>query len=258
MKRRINQKKNIISGLKVLAIIQARSGSKRVPNKNIKNFLGKPLIAYTIEQALSCVFVDRVVVDTDSPKIKKIAEKYGAEIPFLRPRYLATDKAQGIDSVLYLIKRLMKEENYMPDYVLNLPLVAPLRDKADIEDCWKLIRQTRADSVVTVYSGSPRIYYLDSDQNLALVNGSKKERQTTNTQEWRAGYYLNNGVFLTKTDALLREKNDITKKTKAMIYPKWRSVDIDTPEDWAIAEVLYKNRQNIVRRIKQIKPKSKR
>ncbi len=76
--------------MKILAYIPARSGSTRIKNKNIKNFLGKPLIAYTIEQALACDFIDRIIVDTDSLKIAKIAEKYGAQVPFLRPKRLAT------------------------------------------------------------------------------------------------------------------------------------------------------------------------
>ncbi|MEK9183607.1 MAG: acylneuraminate cytidylyltransferase family protein, partial [Patescibacteria group bacterium] len=92
--------------IKKLAIISARAGSKRLPNKNIRNFLGKPLIAYAIKQALSCNFIDRVIVNTDSPKIAEIALKYGAEVPFLRPKHLATDTAQEIDSILYVVNKL--------------------------------------------------------------------------------------------------------------------------------------------------------
>ena len=250
MRLQNSEKKNIASKPKILAIISARAGSKRLPNKNIKNFLGKPLIAYTIEQALSCRLIDRVVINTESPKIAKIALKYGAEVPFLRPKHLATDTAQEIDSILYVVNKLKKDENYFPTYVMILPLVAPLREKQDIEDCWEMMQKTKADTVLTVSPAHARLYYLDNQQNLILAN--KSGIKSSNTQAWRPGYILNNGVFLVKTKALLREKNDITKKTKAAIYPKWRAVDIDTAEDWVIAEILYENKEKIISRIKKL------
>ena len=98
---------------KILAYIPARAGSKRVPGKNIKRFAGKPLIAHAIEQALACKLVDRVIVDTDSPVIARIARKYGAEIPFLRPASLARDRSNITDSILYTLNRLEKEQKYV-------------------------------------------------------------------------------------------------------------------------------------------------
>ena len=104
----------------LLAIIPARSGSKRIKNKNIKNFLGKPLIAYAISHAKKIPFVDRVVVDTDSQKILSIAKKYGAETPYLRPRKLASDKAQVIDAIIHLLNTLKKDEEYEPTHITIL------------------------------------------------------------------------------------------------------------------------------------------
>lgn len=242
---------------KILAIIQARSGSKRIHNKNIKNFLGKPLIVYIIKQARSLDLVDRVVVDTDSPKIAKIAEKYGAEVPFMRPKHLATNTAQGIDSILYVVNKLKSDEKYLPSHVVILPVTAPLREEEDIRNCWNMMQNTNADTVLTVCHTHQRQYYLNSQKNIVLVTGSKKERKSTNSQDWRSAYRINGGVFLVKTKALLRERNDITKKTKAVICPKWRSIDIDTPEDFVIAEVLYKNKKSISMRIKNMENKGR-
>lgn len=236
---------------KILAVIPARAGSKRIPNKNIKNFLGKPLIAYAIEQALKCPIVDRVIVDTDSPKIAKIARQYGAEVPFLRPEYLATDTAQIDDSFIYLLNRLKKEQNYVPTYVMMLQAPSPLREQEDIDRCWELMKKTNVSAVLTVCPTHPRLYYLDSQQNIILVNGS--EKQSANMQAWRPAYILNGCfVYLVKTSALLKEKKIITKNTKAVICDKWRSVDLDTPEDWALAELLYKNKRAVAANIKKL------
>ena len=100
---------------KVLTIIPARGGSKRIPGKNIKDFCGKPLIAYAIGQAKSVVFSSRLVVDTDSEEIASIARKYGAEVPRLRPEELAQDKSKVVDSILFLLKKLKETENYTPE-----------------------------------------------------------------------------------------------------------------------------------------------
>ena len=89
----------------ILVIIPARGGSKRISNKNIRNFLGKPLIAHTILQAKSNKLIDRVIVDTDSPKIASVAKKYGAEAPYLRPKHLAGDKAQVVEAIIHLLNR---------------------------------------------------------------------------------------------------------------------------------------------------------
>jgi len=236
---------------KVLVIIPARAGSKRIPNKNIKNFLGKPLIAYTIEQALKYPIVDRVIVDTDSPKIAKIAKQYGAEVPFLRPAKFANDKAKVVDSVLYLLGKLKKEQNYIPTYIMMLQATSPLRELKDIEDCWNLMKKSGATTVLTVCPTHPRLYYMDGKKNIILANGS--EKQSTNMQAWRPAYILNGCfVYIVKISALLKEKNIITKNTKAVVCDKWRSVDLDESGDWALAELLYKNKKTIEQKIKQL------
>lgn len=235
----------------VLAIIPARSGSKRIRNKNIRLFCGKPLIAYTILQAKKNQAIDRVIVDTDSPKIALISKKYGAETPYLRPKNLAGDKAQVIDATIHLLKRLKKDENYEPTHVVILQTTSPLREAKDIDNCWDLMKRTGATTVLTVAPTHPRLYWLDKNKNIILAN--KTAYKSTNIQAWRDAYLLNGCfVYIVKTPALLKEKSVITKKTKAVICDKWRSVDLDSPEDWALAELLYKNKEKIKSRIKKI------
>ncbi len=236
----------------VLAVIPARAGSKRIRNKNIRNFLGKPLIAYTILQAKKIPWIDRVVVDTDSPKIASISKKYGAEVPYLRPKSLAGDKAQVIDAIVFLLKRLKKDEKYEPTHIVILQTTSPLRENRDIEASWDLMKRTDATTVLTVAPTHPRLYWLDKNKNIILAN--KVKFKSSNIQDWNVAYLLNGCfVYIVKTSALLKEKTVLTKKTKAVVCDKWRSVDLDAPEDWALAEILYKKKGVIKNRIKNLK-----
>ena len=236
---------------KVLAIIPARAGSKRIPGKNIKKFLGKPLVEYAIKQALKLSFVGRVIVDTDSSEIARIARSVGAEAPYLRPKYLAGDTAQVVDSILYLLEQLEKTEKYIPTHIMILQVTSPLREIGDINKVWEMMQNTDATTVLTVCETHPRLYHLSPDNDIILVNGS--EKQSTNIQAWPKGYLLNGCfVYIVNAEALKKEKLIITKKTKAVICPKWRSVDLDTPEEWVLAEFLYKNKKQIKSRIKKI------
>ena len=233
---------------KLLIIIPARAGSKRIPHKNIRRFLGKPLIAYTIKQAQQVKFADRIIVDTDSFKIAAIAKRYGAEVPWLRPRRLASDAAQVVGNILYDLTKLKKEEGYEPDYVMILQTTSPLRELGDIQKCWSAIHSGGATTVLTVCPTHPRLYHLDDLNFINLANSS--ECQSTNMQDWPAAYILNGCfVYIVKTSALLKERKIITQKTKAVICDKWRSVDLDTQEDWLIAELLYKNRKRLKAKI---------
>ena len=121
----------MIEGNTVLAIIPARSGSKGIINKNLKNFCGTPLIGHTINQAKSSKFIDKIFVSTDSEDIKKVAISFGAEVPFLRPRELATDSASSVDVILHAIDKL----NY--NIFILLQPTSPLRLGTDIDNCLK-------------------------------------------------------------------------------------------------------------------------
>ena len=194
--------------------------------------------------------MERVIVDTDSPKIADISRRYGAEIPYLRPKRLAGDKAQVIDAIIHLLNRLKKDEGYKPTHVMILQTTAPLVEQKDINACWDLIQKTGTTTALTMAPTHPRLYWLDEKQNIVLAN--KKEVKSTNIQAWRDAYILNGLAYIIKTPALFKEKIIITKNTKAAICDKWRSVDLDTAEDWALAEIFYKNRNKIKKHIKEI------
>lgn len=180
-----------------------------------------------------------------------MAKKAGAEVPFLRPQRLATDTSDVIHSIFYFLNRLKNEENYQPTHLLILQATSPLRREKDIADCFTLMARTKATTVLTVAPTHPKLYNLTNGSGLKLVNGS--EARTSRTQAWPKGYLLNGCVvYLVNIKALYREKRIITKKTRAVIMPKWRSIDVDDPEEWAMAEVLYKNQKQVEKVIKKI------
>lgn len=235
----------------VLAFIPARERSKRIMGKNLKLFAGKPLLQYTVEQSLSSPRINRTIVCTESKKIAALAKKVGAEVPFLRPQHLAADKSDVIHSIFYFLNRLQKEENYQPTHLVILQATSPLRELNDIDDCFRLLKKTGATTVLTVAPTHPKLYHLDTNHNTVLVNGN--EAKTSLTQAWPKAYLLNGCVvYVVDVKALCREKRIITRHTKAVVMPKWRSIDLDEPEEWAMAEVIFKNRDRIKKIIKKI------
>jgi len=235
----------------VLVIIPARGGSKRVPHKNIKLFCGRPLISLAIDQALKLSFVDRIIVDTDSSAIAALAKKYGAEVPFLRPARLAQDSSRVIDSILHLLSRLQKEENYSPSYVLLLQATSPLRELKDITKCWQFMKSSQATTVVTVCATRPK------PKDLVWVKdvSTAMPANLSVGPEKAALHGYNGFVYIIETKALLSEKKIITKKTETVVCPEWRSVDIDVPEEWALAEILFKNQAKLIERMQAVAKK---
>ncbi len=237
--------------MNVLAYIPARGGSKRIPNKNIRDFCGKPLIAYAIEQGKAHPRVDRVIVDTDDEEIATVAKKYQADVPFLRPKELATDTAQASDALLYLLERLKKDEGYEPTHILLLQTTSPLREMRDIDACFEMMDKTNAATVLTVASTHPRIYFLDSENRLILAN--KEIHDSSNMQAWPKGYLLNGCfVYIITVSAFLQNKKILADDTRGVVCDRWRSVDLDEPEDFVLAELLYKHKKEIEANIKKI------
>lgn len=137
--------------MEVLALIPARGGSKSIPHKNIYPLLGKPLIAYTIEAVLGSKLISRVIVSTDDEKIARIAKKYGAEVPFMRPRKHAGDRTPDLPVFKHAIQWLAENENYHPDVVVHLWPTSPLRYAEHIDQAVKLLADhPKADAVRSV------------------------------------------------------------------------------------------------------------
>lgn len=220
----------------MIAIIPARGGSKGLPGKNIKPLNGKPLIAYAVEAALQSKNIDRVIVSTDDDEIAKIAKEYGAEIPFMRPAFLASDNAQAVDNYIYTIGRLEKESGQKIDCFVVLQPTSPLRIAEDIDGAVDLFNLKHADSVISYTPEAHPVTwhkYLDDDGRFENIFADN----INNRQENKTSYYPNGAVYVFKT-SMIRERKYYTKKSYAYVMPRIRSVDIDFIEDFEYAEFL--------------------
>ena len=222
--------------MKVIAIIPAREGSKGIVGKNMKLFNGKPLIEWTINAALKAEFVDRVFVSTDSNQIADFSKSFGLDIPFLRPKELATDVSYVIETVIHTIKIFIEY-----DYVILLQPTSPLRNSNDIDSVIKLSIENDFRSVVAISEAQylPQLFYqLKEDTNLIPLFENNK---CFNRQEFSSYYILNGACYFASRKFLLENKKFISDDTLGYIMPKERSIDIDSYYDWSIAEFLKNN-----------------
>ncbi|MDA9244101.1 acylneuraminate cytidylyltransferase family protein [Amylibacter sp.] len=215
----------------ILAIIPARGGSKRLPDKNILDFAGKPLIAWTIAAALKSKYITNVIVSTDDAKIASIAKKYGAKVPFLRPESLASDESTTIDVVLDLINKL--SEKY--EYITLLQPTSPLRTAQHIDEAFEQLRDK--DAVVSLVKTEHPIEWcntLSSNKNLDnFINGAVRNKRSQDLPEW---YRINGAIYIVKTDVFLHEKAFLLEKgAVAYLMDREVSIDIDQKQDFIIA-----------------------
>jgi CMP-N,N'-diacetyllegionaminic acid synthase len=215
---------------KVLALITARGGSKGLPRKNVLLAGGKPLIAWTVEAAVSSGCVDRVVLTSDDHEIMAAAMAAGCDVPFCRPAHLASDVATSLDVVLHAIDQLPGYE-----YVVLLQPTSPLRTAADIDTAFELMLESGAPSCVSVCEAdqSPYWMYRVAADNklqrlLSEVDG------VTRRQDLPAIYVLNGAIYIAQIDWLRTNKSFVGVQTVAYLMPKERSLDIDTAQDFEI------------------------
>jgi N-acylneuraminate cytidylyltransferase/CMP-N,N'-diacetyllegionaminic acid synthase len=230
---------------KILCVIPARSGSKGIKNKNIIKLGGQPLIAWPINAALKSRYLDMVLVSTDSLKISKIAKKYGAEVPFLRPKKLATDNARTVDVIKHAIKFLYKKLFFF-DYVLCLEPTSPLTSTNDIDNAIKILTKNfnKADSVISVsYCSSQHPEYLFIKNNNNLLERYLDKKKYSRRQNLKNYYFIDGSLYLSKVKSLFSNNSFITKKTIPFIMPKYKSFEIDDKVDLLIYKSLIKKKE---------------
>ncbi len=236
--------------LKIMAFIPARAGSKGITNKNGRLFLGEPLINRVVRQAQRSKFINRIIVSTESVKIAAIAKEIGAEIPCLRPTSLARDTSKVIDAVAHMLSFLKDKQNYVPDYLVLLQPTSPLRTTDIIDQAMTALLRSKAEAIVTVCQTEQLLFFKDKQGLLQLVS-KKAFLSSTNRQELPSTYKLDGSmVYAIKTSALLAKRTFLPPRTLAHVIPRWRAVDLDEPEDFVLAELLAKNEQQIVKKIK--------
>lgn len=222
-----------------IAIIPARGGSKRIPRKNIKPFAGKPMIAYAIEAAKAAPGIDRVVVSTDDDEIAQIAADFGAELPFRRPAHLADDITPTVPVIAHAIESCQELGWNVTHGCCVYPGVPFIRVQ-DIEEALTLLQTTGADGYTFPVTGFPspvqRALRRDQDGKIAPFN---PEHVGTRTQDLEPAFFDAGQFYWAKSETWLADKT-IHAHGRAIVLPEWRVVDIDTPDDWIRAEVLFR------------------
>ena len=225
--------------MKVLAIIPARGGSKGVPRKNIIPICGKPLIGYTIESALEAVkmgVIDKLIVSTDDEEIASISRTCGAEVPFLRPDFLSSDKAKSVDVMIHAVD-YYKQQGVEYDTILLLQPTAPLRSVEDITESLKLFEKEGVTSLISCYKeeyiSDAVTYYKQGDLAIALnPNHNKGIRR----QEEKEKFVRNGAIYITSVKQMVDNHRVFDDVPAMYVMPKERSVNIDTIDDIELLE----------------------
>lgn len=238
----------MINGKKILTIIPARGGSKGIKNKNLINLNGKPLILWTIETAKKINHLDKIIVSTDSRKITELAEEHGINVPFRRPKYLATDKSSSVDVILHALEWHEKKGFYF-DIVLLLEPTSPLRESKDIINAINLMISKDAKSVVgisEVKSNHPDFTYSKNKNNFIKPFFTKKP-SLSRRQDTKTLFFLEGSVYASYTETFKKELSFYHDKTVGYQFSKIKSIEIDDEEDLYITEALmnYKERNKI-------------
>lgn len=220
--------------MKVLALIPARGGSKGLPGKNIKEMLGKPLIAYTIEQAKQSATISKVCVSTDDKEIAKIAEMYGAEVLW-RPAEISGDTASSESALLHALDALKSEQDYEPDLVCFLQCTSPLRKPDDIDNAVNKLMSEGSDSLLTV-SPSHRFLWRNGPNGAEAINYNFKHRPRR--QDMESQYVENGSFYLFRPTIIKDERNRLGGKITLYVMDEAASHEIDSHLDFAIVEVF--------------------
>jgi pseudaminic acid cytidylyltransferase len=224
----------------VVAIIPARGGSKRIIGKNIKFFAGKPIIAYSIEVAKESRLFDRVLVSTDSNQIARVARRYGAEVPFLRPAELSDDHVGTTDVVVHAINWLIKEARVSVGYACCIYATAPFLKSVFLKEGYKMLRQTKATTAFSVTTFSYPIFRALKVGERSRVKMFWPENLKKRSQDLPVAYHDAGQFYWINVKAFLKEKSLLSQNSVSVILPRHLVQDIDTSEDWMIAENMFK------------------
>lgn len=228
---------------KVLCTICCRGGSKGVKNKNIRFILGKPLIAYTIEQAKESKIFDHIILSTDSQEIADVGKQYGAEVFFLRDPQLATDKSGKLNVIQDAL--LKSEEHYKKqfDFICDLDVTSPLRNVQDIVQAYEQLIQDKNEILITASPSRKNPYFnliekFSKNGKEYIELAKKSNAPILCRQDAPKCYDMNASIYIWKRDALLSSKGLFGEKTSLYVMPEDRSIDIDTELDFELVHLL--------------------
>ena len=226
--------------MKPICLIAARGGSKGVPKKNIRKLAGKPLIAYTIEKALDSNIFSSVIVSTENKEIAKISKKFGAEVPFVRPKKLATDSASTDDVIIHAIKKLYSLD-YKFEIMVSRDCTVPFIRNSDIRGSIKLLAKEKCDLVCGVYKQHHNPYFnLMEPNSKGFLKFSKNTRNGFIGRQNAPVVFQLNGLFSFYTERLLKYGKLYMPKTIPYEIPLETGLMIDTEFEFKIAEMINK------------------
>ena len=234
--------KTITSKTKSICLIAARGGSKGVPNKNIRLLGDKPLIAHTIENAIDSKIFSHVIVSTEDEKIAKISKKFGAEVPFLRPKKLATDNATMDDVIEHAIKKLFSL-GYSFEILVNRDCTVPFIHNKDVKGSINLLKKTKPDMVCGVYRQHHNPYFnmMELNQKGHLTFSKKIKKRITSRQNAPIVFQVN-GLFVINVEQFLKYKRVYMPKILPYEISPESGFMIDTEFEFQIANAIVKNK----------------
>ncbi|WP_318432656.1 acylneuraminate cytidylyltransferase family protein [Photobacterium leiognathi] len=225
--------------MKILAIIPARGGSKRLPRKNILELCGKPLIQWTIDTALNCSEIDTVMVSTDCLEIADVARRQGVEVPYLRSPELSSDTASSADVVIDVIEYYKSINKYF-DAIILLQPTSPLRSVKDIKNAITLFNEKKANAVVSVAECDHSPLWCNTlSDDLCMDNFISEEVKLSRSQDLPTFYRLNGAIYLVDIKCFCKSKSFMPIDTYALVMSQERSIDIDNHMDFKVAEVIH-------------------
>lgn len=224
-----------------IAIIPARGGSKRIPGKNIKMFCGKPMIGYAIECARATGIFDRIVVSTDSDDVARVAEDFGAEVPFRRPADIADDFATTAAVLEHAVETLRQDISF--DYFCCIYATAVFMRAEDLLAGYDLIRREDATSVFPITSFAAPIFRAFRLKDDGRVEFIWPENRDTRSNDLPEAYHDAGQFYWLSVDRFLRERVIYGPGSLPVILPRHRVHDIDTPEDWRLAELAFQTQK---------------
>ena len=234
----------MIDGKTVISIIPARGGSKGLPRKNILPLGGKPLIAWAIEIALGSKYIDRCIVSTDDKEIADIAEKYGAEIPFMRPKNFATAEATGNSVIKHALLHL-QDLNQFYDYVVLLEPTSPLTESSDVDTALEKLKNNRdsADSITSVskVEYAHPVYDTRINEKGLISPYIGKSFKSYRRQDIEDLYYIDGSLYISDSNSFIEKESFFHEKTMPYIVPQWKSFEVDSKIDLICIEAIINN-----------------
>jgi N-acylneuraminate cytidylyltransferase/CMP-N,N'-diacetyllegionaminic acid synthase len=232
----------------ILCTICARGGSKGVPNKNLREVGGKPLIGHAVSDALSWERETDVAVSTDDETIASVAEDFGAAVPFMRPSELASDEAAKLPAIQHAVEYIETECGITYDYVVDIDATTPLRQPSDIEDCFEaVVTDEEATNAYTVCEADKNPYFnmVELDEAGYASLSKSLNDGVVRRQDAPVVYEMNAAVYVYERDFLMKADSTHGNYTKISVMPSERSVDIDTEIDLQFVEFMFEQGEYI-------------